>query len=920
MALRRAPLLQDRDAERDQLRQLLDTARAGESAALVVRGEAGIGKTALLDHVAQQASGFDVARIAGTQSEMELPFAGLHQLCAPMLDQLDALPEPQRDALRVTFGLTSGHVPDRFLVGLVTLSLLSEVALKRPLLCIVDDAQWLDAASGQVLGFVARRILAESVLLFFGFREPSADHHLLGLPDLTLQPLTDEDARALLAATVPGRVDTHVRDRVVAETRGNPLALLELPRGMTAAELAGGFAVATARDLPTQLEQHFSRRLGSLPPASRRLLLLATAEPSGDVSVLWRAARTLGIERDAAVALEDEQLLEIGRHVRFRHPLVRSAIYSGATPADRREAHVALAGAIDPQTDPDRRAWHRALAAAGPDEEVASELEQSARRAQARGGLAAAAAFLERSVALTQDAGRRADRALAAAGTHVQAGAFDAAVQLLATAEIDARNDLQRARIELVRGQMTFAIGSSSEASVQLHGAAKRLEPLDVNLARETYLDAWGAAMYAGPSGLNQLREVSEAARAVAASSDPPRLPDLLLDGFTLLIAEGLMAAAPTLRQAVLRFPSEELSVDKGLQWGALAGGAALLLWDFESVQATYRRQSELARSAGALAPLCFTLVGEAYAMTWRGDLSTAAALAAEADALAETIGFRLPSYGVLYLEALKGDEPRSSTFIQAAIDLATAQGDDFLVELGCWNAAILSNGLGRYELALTQARQASHVSILTLSWVLAELIEAAARTGDDALATDSLERLAERIHATEADWGRGIFSRCQALVSDDETAEEHYREAIDCLARTQLRPDIARAYLLYGEWLRRQNRRIDAREQLRTAHAMFTDIGMLAFAERARRELQATGETVRKRQEETRNDLTPQEEQIAHLAREGRTNPEIGAQLFISARTVEWHLRKIFAKLGIASRRGLRDALPARTDTTWTD
>jgi AAA ATPase domain len=355
MALRRAPALQDRDVERDQLSRLLDTARAGESAALVVRGEAGIGKTALLDLVAAQASGFDVARIAGTESEMELPFAGLHQLCAPMLEHLDALPEPQRDALRVTFGLMAGQAPDRFLVGLATLSLLAEVALRRPLLCIVDDAQWLDAQSGQVLGFVARRILAESVLLIFGVREPSQDRHLVGLPDLTLPPLTEADARALLQSVVPGRVDAHVRDRVVAETRGNPLALLELPRGMTAAELAGGFAVASTRGIPVQLEEHFARRLESLPPASRRLLLLAAADPSGDANLMWRAAQTLGIESDAADALDDEQLVEIEGNVRFRHPLVRSAIYSRAAPADRRAVHLALAAAVDPQTDPDHR-------------------------------------------------------------------------------------------------------------------------------------------------------------------------------------------------------------------------------------------------------------------------------------------------------------------------------------------------------------------------------------------------------------------------------------------------------------------------------------------------------------------------------------------------------------------------------------
>ena len=918
MADKPSAVFRGRATEWHQVRRLLERVSAGESAALVVRGEAGIGKTALLDHCTGQASAFRTVRISGMQSEMELPFAGLHQLCAPMFSEVGSLPEPQQNALQVAFGLTTGAAPDRFLVGLATLSLLAEMARSRPLLCIVDDAQWLDAASSQVFGFVARRILAESVLVLLAVREPAEDRHLAGLPELNLHGLTDDDARALLTAAVPGRVDANVRDRIVAETRGNPLALLELPKGMTAAELAGGFQAPRSRDLPGQLEDHFVKRLETLPEATQRVMLIAAADPTGDVGLLWRAAQSLGIERGAAGGLDAEQLVEIGTRVRFRHPLVRSAIYSAASVKDRQAVHLALAEAMDLQTDPDRRAWHRALAASGPDEEVASELEQSASRAQSRGGLAAAAAFLQRSVALTKNLTRRADRALAAAQAQVHAGAFDEALGLLAAAEIDAQTELQRARADLLRGKIASAAGPITEASSQLLKAARRLEPLDVNLARETYLDAWAAAMYAGElGGSGQLREVSEAARSAPASPGPPSLSDLLLDGLSLVVSEGRPAATPVLHEAVGAFAVEELSVEKGLQWGVLASAAATMLWDFDSMLAIVSRQTELARAAGALAPLVFTLTGEVFNTAWRGDLSGALLLATEVDALTDAIGVRQAPMGTLLLEGLAGKKHHSSAFIESAIDLAGARGERTAVQIGLWASAILYNGLARYEQALSVSLQASDgaFEFFITPWVLPELIEAAVRTGNDALAARSIERLAESTKWSETDWGRGIQARSQALVSRGERAEEHYREAVACLGRTELRPEHARASLLYGEWLRRHNRRREARDQLRNAYNMFIEIGMEAFAERALHELRTTGDTVRKRCGETRDDLTPQEEQIARLAREGRTNHEIGAQLYISARTVEWHLRKVFAKLGITSRRGLREVMPAPSE-----
>jgi DNA-binding CsgD family transcriptional regulator len=914
MAAQRPPPFWGRNSERQVLDGLLENVRTGESGVLVIRGEAGVGKTALLRYCARQASGFRVAQIAGVESEMELLFAGLHQLCAPMLAQLAALPEPQQHALRVAFGLSSGDAPDRFLVALAALSLSAEVAAGRPLLCLVDDAQWLDDASSQVLGFVARRLLAESVMIVFAVREPTDEQRFVGLPELRLRGLPEQDARALLATVVPGRLDDHVRDRIVAETRGNPLALLELPRGMTAGELAGGFALPDAGDLPGQIEEHYLRCHDVLPEVTQRLMLLAAADPTGDATLLWRAAQTLGTERGAVAPAETKQLLEIGARVRFRHPLVRSVVYRVAPQQDRQAVHLALAAATDPQVDPDRRAWHLAAAAPGPDEEVASELEQSAGRAQARGGLAAAAAFLERSVALTRDPARRTDRALAAAQANLHAGAFEAALGLLPAAEAGALDELQRARVDLLRGQIAFASSAGSHAPPLLLKAAQRLEPLDASLARETYLDAWGAALFAGGlATAGSLLDVSRAARSGPPAPHPPRPSDLLLDGLAALITEGRTTAAPMLRRAASAFAATETSTEENFRWGWLTTVPCNVLWDDKSWHAINARQLQLARDAGALARLPIDLTASAILAAWWGDFARSAELIAEADAVTEATQTRMAPYGAMLLAAFRGREPEAQALIKATINDANAGGQGIGVQYAHWVAAILFNGLGRYEQAFAVARQASDDTpeLFLSAWALPELIEAATRSGQPQVGARALERLAEATAAAGTDWGLGIEARSRALLSDGEAAEDSYREAIDRLSRTRLRPELARAHLLYGEWLRRQNRRVDAREQLRTAHDMLAVIGMEAFAERARHELLATGETVRQHQDDTHDELTPQEEHIARLARAGRTNPEIGAQLYISARTVEWHLRKVFTKLGISSRKSLHDALP---------
>jgi DNA-binding CsgD family transcriptional regulator len=906
--------LRNRRPECDVLDRLLGAARAGESRALVVRGELGVGKTALLDYLIGHAAGCRVARVAGVESEMELAFAGLHQLCAPMLDRLQRLPPPQRAALRTAFGLGPGSAPDRFLVGLAVLSLLSEVAEEHPLICLVDDAQWLDRASAQVLGFVARRLVAESVGLVFAARVLSDE--LAGLPELVVEGLGEADARALLEAALTGPLDTPVRDRIVAEARGNPLALLELPRGLTPAELAGGFALPGALPLSGRIEASFRRRLEALPEETRSLLLVAAAEPVGDPVLVWRAAERLGIGTQAATPAAEADLLDVGARVRFRHPLVRSAAYRSASLQERQDLHRALAEATDPKLDPDRRAWHRAHAAPGPDEEVASELERSAGRAQARGGLAAAAAFLQRSVALTRDPARRTERALTAAQVNLQAGAFDAALGLLATAETGALDEFQRARVDLLRAHVAFISFLGSDAPALLLNAARRLEPFDLQLARDTYLTAWGATLVAANvAGEDVLLEICRAVRALPPPPGAPRPLDLLLDGLALLTTEGHAAATPTLQRAAKALA--DIPVDDVLLWGWIASSASALLWDIDGMRASAAREVRLLRDAGALAALPSSLSNLGIATAWMGDFAGAASLIAEADSVEAATGSRQAPYALLRLLALQGREAEATATIASAIELAAPGGQGMAAAWAHWAAAVLYNGLARYEAAASAARQATADPRNWWSmWVLPELVEAAVRAGEAELARDALERLAETTQPCGTDFALGIEARSRALLSDGAGADELYPEAIDRLSRTQLRPELARAHLLYGERLRREGRRIDARDQLRTAHAMFAAIGMEAFAERARRELLATGERVRKRTVETSAELTAQEALIARLARDGLSNPEIGARLFLSARTVKYHLGKVFTKLDINSRAQLHRALPSDPTT----
>ncbi len=914
----RAAGLIGRGSERGVLDRLLEAVRAGNGRALVVCGEPGVGKTALLDHLAAQAApDCRVVRTAGVQSDMELAFAGLQQLCAPTLDRLEWLPVPQRDALRTAFGISAGPAPDRFLVGLAVLSLLAEAAEERPLVCLVDDQQWLDRASAQVLGFVARRLAAEPIGMVFATRV--AGDELTGLPELVVEGLREDDARTLLDSVLTGPLDERVRDRIVADTHGNPLALLELPRGLIPAEMAGGFGLPAAVPVAGRVEEAFRRRVEALPVQTRHLLLVAAAEPTGDPALVWRAAKRLGIGAEAATPAAEAGLVEFGAWVRFRHPLVRSAAYRSASPQERRDAHRALAEVTGAQADPDRRAWHLAQASPGPDEQVARELDRSASRALARGGLAAAAAFLERAAMLTPETARREQRLLAAAQAKRDAGALDAALGLLVAVEAGQLGPLQAAELERLRGQIAYDQRRASDGARLLLRAARRFEALDAGLARETHLEALGAAMWAGDlDNPGSLREAAEAARAAPPGPQPPRAVDVLLDAFATRFTQGYAAAAVTLARALERVLALDVDTAEAGGWLWLAGpGAAgvvaLEIWNDASWYALAHRQPQVARDTGALVHLQSALDFLARAHILAGELTAAARLIEEDGLIADATGNPPVAYTGMTLAAWHGQEARAAELIEATAQEATARGLGRPLNFAAYASAVLDNGLGRHDAARDAAWRAFQSDQLGYGpFVVPELAEAASRTGDKTLVKAALQWLSERTRVTPTQWVLGTEAGVRALSSEGGAAESLYRESIDRLGRTRVRAQLARAHLLYGEWLRRERRRADAREQLRTAHAMLDAMGIGAFAERARRELAATGETARKRTVETSGELTAQEARIARLARDGLSNPEIGARLFISARTVQYHLSKIFAKLGISSRGQLNQALPA--------
>jgi DNA-binding CsgD family transcriptional regulator len=877
----------------------------------VLRGEAGIGKTALLEWAISSANDFRAVRALGIESEMELGFAGLHQLVVPFLSRLERLPAPQRHALASAFGLIAGGPPDRFQVGLATLTLLADVAADAPLLCVIDDTQWLDLESADILGFVARRLCADRIAFLFAIREPIERRvSLAGLPELQIDGLIDLDARKLVASVATGPVDGQVSQRIIAETQGNPLAILELTAELTPRQLSDSLLLPNPLPIGSRLQQRFIRQLKGLPAATQTLLLLAAAEPSGDAVVLWRAAKALGLDRQAVAPAEAQRLLVVGPQVVFRHPLIRSAIYYSAPAAARRRMHEELAAATDPTIDPDRHAWHRAAAAVEPDEEVAAELAQCGQRAQRRGSYSSAAAFLSRAAELTPDPSIRRPRLLAAAEGALMAGAPDRAQALLDEAMPGLKDSLQHARARSLEGGVRLALGHGGETASRLLEAARSMRPFDVTLARQTLLGALEAAVYIHPATTGPiLRAIAgEAMSLPRPRQTPARAADYLLDGYAALVIAGYPSAAPILRQAIQPMANGDLDATDGLRWLGLVSLAAQSLFDDGASYTLATRWVRLAREHATLTILPIALAYLGGAELAAGRLKECDALTGQSLEISAATGnpgmLGAAARGNAYLLAWRGDEAEARATAAVHLAYALERGQTGIVHFARYALLVLELGLGRYGAALENAFPIYDDDPPSAgSWVLPNLVEAAVRSGHESAARDALNRLCERARASGTPLALGLLARSRALLTADAEVESLYGESIDHLGQCSAKPELARSHLLFGEWLRRQGRRRDAREQLRTAHDMLASMGIDAFAERARVELLATGEHARKRTVETQDELTPQERQIARLVRDGARNQEIAAQLFISTSTVQYHLVKVFRKLGVTSR-----------------
>lgn len=907
------PRLLGRRREKTALAELLATVRAGGGGVILLRGDAGIGKTSLLQYALARASGFRTLRVSGAESEMELAYAGLHQLCSPLLSRLERLPGPQQRALQVALGLAEGEPPDRLIVGLAVLTLLSEVSSERPTVCLIDDAQWIDAESLQALAFVARRLIADPIAMIFAACERREDGLLADLPELTVGGLDDVDARAVLSASVPGPIDEQVRTNIIAEAGGNPLALKELHRVLTPADLAGGFGLAEANHLTLRMQHGFAQRVNALDPQTRVILLIAAADPTGDPRWLTSAAARLGIEQDAVQSVEEvTDLVSIGTRVRFVHPLVRSAVYRSAPQSERRRVHQALAEVADGSAAAEHRAWHRAHAASLPDEEVAEELERSAEHARARGGVAAAAAFLEFAVDLTPDPERRAVRTLSAAQAKLDAGAPESAAKMLLGARHATADELLSAKLDLLRAQSACPSGRGGDMTRLLLATAKRLDDLDTELARDTYFEAITAALLAGRLARGPdvtALAVAGAARHAPPPPTPPRVVDVLLNGLVARVTECYATGVPILKAGIAEFLRQDRSGEVDIRWYDMATRIALDLFDHEAFEYLTSRQLHLLRDAGVLSQLPAGLGARAAADVFAGRFTDAEAHLSEAEAIATAIGGPLLRRIDPLLAAYRGQEQQCEEMVRETVDGGAAHhGQGFSIAAGLLATAVLHNALGRYADALTTSQAAYSYDDLAIDGhAMAEAVEAASRCGNVAAAAEALELLVERTDASGTETAAGLAARSRALVHDGPLAEAEYLRAIDHLEGSPAVVYLARTHLVYGEWLRRQGRRVDARVSLRTAHEMFVQMGADGFAERASRELRATGETVRKRAGEPDSELTAQEGHITRLAVEGRTNSEIATQLFISPRTVEWHMSKIFAKLGVTSRKELR-------------
>jgi DNA-binding CsgD family transcriptional regulator/predicted negative regulator of RcsB-dependent stress response len=907
-------LLIGRLSERAALAKLVAQARDGHGAALVICGDAGMGKTALLDDLVASSGDVRVIRLRGAESELELPFGSLQQLCAPLHQFMERLPAPQHNALQVALGVRVGEAPDALLLGLSLLTLLGEAAGDRTTVCIVDDAQWVDSASLHMLTICARRIVVDPLVMVFATRDLATVRQLAGLPELPLRGLSATDSRALLAATLPGRVDEQVLRTILAEAGGNPLALLEIPKALSPHELAGGYGIAHATLPANAIERSFLRQIREIPAATRTLLLVAACEPTGSPDWLWAAADRLGVQPDAMIPAEAAGLVDIFSGIRFRHPLIRAEIYRNARAVERRQAHGALAEVITDESSADHRAWHQAHAAAGPDENVASALELASERARARGGIAASAAFIEHAVNLSIDVGLRARRALSAAQAKIDAGSMESAEHLLSVASDSSDDELVRATAESLRARLAFASNRGNDAPALLLAAAKRLTDTDARRSRETYLEALMAAALVGrfSSGpQNTASQIAAVVRRHAPSAPQPgRATDDLLDGLITRFREGHGAAAPQLQSGVAKFLAEDAAGLAEPRWHEITYMVCLDLFDQDSYNHLVDRQLRALRATGALSVMPPALVTAAGLSVTGGNFSRADLLLDEAATIVSaTTGNPLPDTPIhCYLAAYRGQEDRCREHVEHKLRIGQQVGHGFESATALYAFAILHIGQGQFTQALDAASRGVAYDDLGINgYLLVEQIEAAVRCGNSAAAADALELLTARTEVCPTETAAGIAARSAALVCADDSADALYRQALAHLQRSPALVYLARTHLVYGEWLRRIKRRAEAREQLRTAHEMFTQMGADGFARRARRELTATGEKVISRQPRVAGALTTQETQIAVLVRDGYTNNEIAGQLFLSPRTVEWHLGHVFTKLGISSRRSLR-------------
>ena len=913
-----------RSAEQAALGRLVDSLAHGLSAALVLRGDAGVGKTALLAQLPHIAPDVDFTWLSGVESETSLGFAGLHRLLIPHLHRMQEVPPVQRSALASALGLTEAKPTNVFLVGQAVLTMLADAAQARPLVCVIDDAQWLDQESVEVLAFVARRLFAEQLGVVFSVREPPRNQQFEGIAELSISGLETEEAAAMLATITSQRVDPKVAEHVAQMVAGNPMAVGEVGRQLADARLTPDLLLNGPLPLGRRLEEHFRTQVQDLPASCRAVLLLAATHTSTDTAVLRRAAALDGLDLEAAAPAQTNSLIERGADIRFRHPLIRAAVYAAASPAERRHAHKTLAAVIDKTTDRDQHAWHLAAATLLPNENVAAELEGCAVIARSRGGYSDEASFLARAAALSPDSSRAASRYLDSATAALNSGAPHRATELLNLATPHLREPFARVHAQLIH--VDIIINSGLEPYTALTSkrleAARALITSDSALARQTLLEAIRSGILCGSySSDTTLEQLGRTALDLWPALDGAHsVDDFLLQGLATAITDRFTEAAPALRRAVgmldqivsgteLESSTRLMIFDTRVYLGHYA---AICIFDDRRLIRLLRDAVDSQRERGILHSLVIGLHILAIHESVMGNISSAVAHKEEAHAVAKALGYTGQRMSATLPNAqLLAWQGRDHEVLEVTTSMFAFAGYLQVGELkrAARHALIVMHiGRGDYEQAFATGMQGladnyTHLEVESLP----SIIEAALRTGRQDVADDVLSKLRTIALASGTNWALGLLTRCSALAAAHKIeAEALYRESIAYLDETIVLTDQARAHLAYGEWLRRQQRYIEARTELRIAYDMFFSMGAPAFAERARVELAAAGAKIKKAKIGTLSTLTPQETQVVELAATGATNQEIATRLFLSTHTVAYHLTKAFRKLGVSSRREL--------------